>query len=38
MAKRSAPGQMADLVKDRPLIAKYLGVGYASAGLTPTKE
>lgn len=28
-------GQMADLVKDRPLIAKYLGAGYAGAGLAP---
>ncbi len=31
-------GQMADLVKDRPLIAKYLGAGYAGAGLVPARR
>lgn len=31
-------GQMTDLVKDRPLITKYLGAGYAGAGLVPAKE
>lgn len=30
-------GQMADLVKDRPLIAKYLGAGYAGA-VAPSAE
>jgi branched-chain amino acid transport system ATP-binding protein len=31
-------GQMADLVNDRPLITKYLGAGYAGAGLVPTRQ
>jgi branched-chain amino acid transport system ATP-binding protein len=33
-----ASGAMADLVKDRPTITKYLGAGYAGASLVPAPE